>query len=270
MTGSADAFFVPAGEAFVSTEHTRGPWSAGHQHAGPPSALLARAIERAVADEPAFQVARMTVELMAPVPIGLLSVVTAVLRAGRKVRRIEATLSAEGRPLARATGLAIRTEPMALDPVALDPHDPPAPPEHGTPWGFPVFKAAVGYGTAVDTRRVGGGYGQNPTTVWIRPRVALVAGEPPSPLQRVMIAADSGNGVAVVLDPERYTFVNADLSVYLHRPPEGEWVCLQAVTAPEASGVGLSTTRLFDRRGAIGWGLQALVVEARTPQGRAS
>ena len=166
-------------------------------------------------------------------------------------------------PTARATGLAIRTEPLDFAPIALDPHEPPAPPESGDAWNFPIVKGEVGYGRAVEARRVRGGYGQNPTSVWIRSRVALVDGEAPSPLQRVMIAADSGNGVAVVLDHERYTFVNADLTVYLHRPPEGEWVCLHAVTAPEPSGVGLSTSRLFDRRGQIGWANQALVVTRR-------
>ncbi|HXH82795.1 MAG TPA: thioesterase family protein, partial [Candidatus Tectomicrobia bacterium] len=174
-----------------------------------------------------------------------------------------AMLSADGRPIARATGLAVRTQAIDIEPVVLDPHAPPAPPEAGTPWSFPVFRAAVGYGTAVDARCVQGGYGKNPTTVWIRSRVALVAGEEPSPLQRVLIAADSGNGVAVVLDPRRFTFVNADLTVSLHRPPVDEWVCLQSTTAPEPSGVGLTSTRLFDRRGPIGWGLQSLVVEAR-------
>lgn len=265
MSARPDAFFVPDGERFVATEHTRGPWSPGHQHAGPPSALLARALEGAVADDPRFQLVRLTVELLAPVPIAPLEVATSVLRAGRKVRRLEATLTGGGRPLARAMALAIRGEPLDLAPVALDPHEPPRPPEEGVPFAFPVFKAEVGYGTAVDARCVRGGYGENPTAVWIRSRVAVVAGEAPSPLQRVMIAADSGNGVAVALDPSRYTFVNADLTVYLHRPAEGEWVCLYAVTAPEPSGVGLSTSRLFDRRGPIGWGLQALVVEVRPP-----
>src|SRR5262245_61913918 len=125
------AFFVPDGERFVATEYTRGPWSAAHQHAGPPSALLARAVARAVADDPAFQVARVTVELLAPVPITAVEVGTSVLRAGRKVRRIDATLAADGRPVARATALVVRTEPLDLAPVALDPHEPPRPPEAG-------------------------------------------------------------------------------------------------------------------------------------------
>lgn len=263
MTDLPSAFFLPDGARFVSTEHTRGPWSPHHQHAGPSSALLARAIERAVAGDLAVQVVRITVELMAPIPIAPLTVSTTVLRAGRKVQRIDATLATDGRQLARATGLVVRTETVDVPPVALDPHAPPRPPEEGTPWSFPVFKADVGYGTAVEARCVRGGYLHNPTSVWIRSRVALVAGERPSPLQRVMIAADSGNGIAVVLDPSAFTFLNADLTVYLHRPPADEWVCLQAVTAPEPSGVGLTSSRLFDRRGPIGWSLQSLVVDRR-------
>ena len=81
-----------------------------------------------------------------------------------------------------------------------------------------------------------------------------------------MIAADSGNGIAVVLDPARYTFVNADLTVYLHRAPVGEWVGLEAVTVPEPTGIGLTRSRLWDHDGPFGWALQSLVVEARSPR----
>jgi hypothetical protein len=261
---SADAFFLPdGGDRFVATEHGRGPWSPDHLHAGPPSALLARAIERAAGDGPAL-VARLMVELMSPVPIGPLEVATSTLRAGRAVRRLEATLASGGRVLARASGLVTRIQAVDLPPVKLEPGDPPAPPETGSPFAFPVFHGqAVGYQTAVDARRVRGGFGENPTSVWIRSRVPLVLGETLSPLQRVMIAADSGNGIAVVLDPTRYTFVNADLTVYLHRMLVGEWVCLEAVTIPEPTGIGLTRSRLWDLNGPLGWALQSLVVEAR-------
>jgi len=261
-----DAFFLPDGnDRFVATEHGRGPWSPDHQHAGPPSALLARAIERAAAGGPAI-VTRLTVELFAPVPIGALEVTTSTLRAGRVVRRQEATLAAGGRVLARASGLAIRVQAVDFPPVKPEPRDPPPPPESGTPFAFPVFHGnAIGYQTAVDARIVRGGYGQNPTTVWIRARVPLVLGEAPSPLARTMIAADSGNGVAVVLDPTRYTFINADLTVALHRRPAGEWVCLDSVTLPEPTGVGVTRSRLWDLDGPFGWALQSLVIEARSP-----
>jgi hypothetical protein len=263
MDPASSAFFIPDGDRFLATPHGRGPWAAHHLHAGPPAALLARAIERAVADDPALMVTRLTLELMAPVPEGAVEVSTSVLRSGRSTRRIEATLSAGGRVAVRAMGVAMRQEPLAFPPVALDPHEPLPDPERGAPFRFPVFAEGEGYPASVDARLVRGGYGQNPTAVWIRSRMALVAGEDLTPLQRVMIAADSGNGVAVVLDPGRYTFVNADLTVHLHRLPVDDWVCLEAVTAPEPNGIGLSTSRLFDRRGPIGIGVQGLLLARR-------
>ncbi len=85
----------------------------------------------------------------------------------------------------------------------------------------------------------------------------------PSPLQRVMVAADSGNGVSATLDLERYIFINVDLSVHLHRLPEGEWIGLDAVTLPEPEGVGLADSVLHDERGPIGRALQTLLVRER-------
>jgi hypothetical protein len=263
MSSSTPAFFVARGDHFIATPHGRGPWSAHHLHAGPPAALLARAIEQATADDPSLMVTRLTLELMAPVPEGAVAVTAGVLRSGRSTRRIEATLSSGGRAMVRAVAVAMRQEPIELPPVALEAHAPLPPPEQGAPFRFPVFAEGDGYPASVDARVVRGGFGQNPTAVWIRSRVALVAGEDLTPLQRVMIAADSGNGVAVVLDPRQYTFVNADLTVHLHRVPVDDWVCLEAVTAPEPNGIGLSTSRLFDRRGPIGVGVQGLLLARR-------
>jgi hypothetical protein len=261
--GSAEAFFVSEGDRFIATPHTSGPWSRELQHAGPPSALLARAIEVAVADDPALAVARLTVELMAPIPLAAFEIETSILRAGRKVRRIDATLTTGGRAIARASGLAIRTGD-GQGPPAQDVWARPEPPELGTPHMFPVvITEPVGYAEAVDVRRVAGATQEGGVAAWIRSRVALVAGEAPSPLQRVLIAADSGNGVAVPADPRRYTFVNADLYVALHRPLEGEWVCLDAFSARDPAGVGLTQTRLWDLRGPIGMALQTLVIERR-------
>lgn len=259
------AFFVPDGGGFVATAHTRGPWSADHQHAGPPAALLGRAIEQAVADDPALAVARMTIELLSPVPIAAVEVRTAVLRAGRQVRRIDATLAADGRIVCRATGLCVRTGSLQLPPVSAGADDPVPGPERCGPLHLPWFTWDVGYHTAVEVRLARGELGRGPAAAWLRPRVALIAGETPSPLQRVLIAADSGNGIAVVLDPREFTFINADLTVGLHRAPEGEWIGLDAATFPGERGIGLTVTRLLDARGPIGRALQTLVVARRGP-----
>ncbi len=259
-----DAFYVADGARFVATRHTEWPWGPGYQHAGPPSALLARAIQQSIEDDPALRIARLTVELFAPAPITTLEVATSVLRAGKKVRRVEATLGAQGKVFCRATGLCVRTAAVALPAPPADRRERMPPPERGQPYVFGVVRGeVVGYAAAVEARSVKGGVGVNPTAVWIRSRVPLVLGEPLSPLGRVLIAADSGNGCAIVLDPERFTFINADLTVALHRELEGEWVCLEASTWPEPDGIGLTESRLHDARGPIGWALQSLVVEPR-------
>ncbi len=105
-----------------------------------------------------------------------------------------------------------------------------------------------------------------PAIVWMRMGVPLLPGEEPSPLQRVLVAADSGNGVSAALDWRRYLFINVDLSVHLHRMPEGEWVCLDALTLPERNGVGISDTALFDESGSIGRAAQTLLVGERPAQ----
>ena len=94
-------------------------------------------------------------------------------------------------------------------------------------------------------------------------RLPLVEGEEPTPLQRVLVAADSGNGVSATLDWSAYLFINVDLTVHLHRLPAGEWVCLDAVTTPEPTGIGLADTALHDERGPIGRALQTLLVRER-------
>jgi hypothetical protein len=102
-----------------------------------------------------------------------------------------------------------------------------------------------------------------PATVWMRTRQALVAGEDPTPLQRVLVAADSGNGVSATLDWSRFLFINVDLTVHLHRMPAGEWVCLDAITIPEPTGIGIADTALYDERGPVGRAAQTLLVGER-------
>lgn len=255
-----DAFFVPDGPRFVATAHARGPWSPGHQHGGPPSALLARALEQTLAGT-GMMIARLTIDLLSPVPLGTVEVTAAVIRAGRKVQRLEGAVSAEGRPVLRATALAVRTTDLPVPTVARSRAIPP--PEASTPFVFPFFHEDIGYATAVEGRVARGVWGKGATAVWVRPRVRLLPDEPLTPLQRVMIAADSGNGVAVVLDPARWTFVNADLTVALHRLPAGEWMGLDADTTPEPAGVGLTIARLLDEGGPIGIAVQGLVIEPR-------
>jgi Acyl-CoA thioesterase C-terminal domain/Acyl-CoA thioesterase N-terminal domain len=273
-----DAFFTPLGpDRFQATELTRGPWDPGLQHAGPPAALLGRAIE-GHGDRAGMRVARITFEIARPVPIAELEVATRTLRGGRSVELVEATLRAGETDVMRATALWIRTADLGL-PAGPGPAGPgpagsglpaelvPGPRLPGPSAGrvepfFPTGQE-VGYHTAMEFRFVVGSFLElGPATVWMRMRHPLVPGEPPSPLCRVLIAADSGNGVSAALDFRAWRFVNPDLTVYLLRYPAGEWVALEASTTA-ADGIGLADTTLHDEQGPIGRSAQALFVDRR-------
>jgi hypothetical protein len=253
-----DAFYTLDRDRLVPSELTRGPWDPGAQHAGPPSALLGRAIERREPRE-GMRIGRITLEILAPVPLAPLAVTAEVVRPGRSVELLEAALSGPDGEVMRAR--AWRVQAGSVDLEAAD--DPPPPgPEEGEERDFFPTGEEVGYHTAMEYRFVRGAFLEpGPATVWMRMRVPLVEGEEPSPLERVLVAADSGNGVSAALDYHRYVFINTDLSVHLLRPPAGDWVCLDAVT--HVDGLGLTDTALWDERGRIGRGVQTLLVRER-------
>ncbi len=222
-----EAFFVPQGDAYAPTELTRGPWDPDSQHAGPPAALLGREIER-LDGEGARQVGRITFEILRAVPIAPLRVEARVARPGRSVELVEASLSDSDGEVIRATAWRLRSAEIEL-PAGLSSVDGPgligtspstlrpgfAPPgvEEARPGTFPPTGHDVGYHTAMEYRFVRGDFGiPGPALVWMRMRQPLVAGEEPSPLQRVLVAADSGNGVSATLDWGRYLFINVDLT----------------------------------------------------------
>ncbi|WP_405135394.1 thioesterase family protein [Nocardia sp. NBC_01388] len=262
-----DAFYLPDPESpdrFHSTDLTRGPWSPDAQHAGPPSALLGHVIERCEPRD-GFRIGRVAVEILGPIPIAPLTARARVARPGRSVELIEATLSSDQGPVMKANAWRLRSADPELDlPAEVLPTGTRPGPD--TASGSARFPSAqpVGFHTAIEYRFITGSFTDpGPAVCWIRLRHPIVAGTTPSPLERTLAAADSGNGVSAVLDWDRYVFINTDLTVTLHREPVGEWVCLDAATYPERTGVGLAESRLFDEKGPIGRSTQTLFLSTR-------
>ena len=257
---SAEAFYLPHGDQFEATELTRGPWHKDLQHAGPPSALMARAIEQQAGE---MQVVRLGIDLLKPVPITRLRVAVRELVGGKRRRILEAELrrADDGQVLAVARALLLRQETITLPEQPC--HDPvlPCSVAESQPFEFGFFTADVGYHTAMELRLASGGLGTGASFMWMRSRVALIAGESLSPLQRVMLVADSGNGISLVLDPREYAFTNPDLTVNLRREATGEWIGLDAMTHFQGNGLGMAESRLWDPHGVIGNGTQNLLLQ---------
>jgi hypothetical protein len=251
------AFYLPVGSAVVrSTEHTVGPWSPTDQHGGPPAALLCRALESVLPD--GGWLARISVDLLGGVPRADLEVAARVVRPGRSVQLAEAELAVDGRPVARASGWWQRLGDTAeVATVGKEVPELPEPSAAEEPW-------PGGYVRAMDWRWSRGRSTEpGPATVWLRMRMPLVEGEETTPTQRVMAAADCGNGISGTLPAQSWLFVNTELTVHLLRPPVGEWVCLDAATEVGPTGGGFAASRLFDSAGPLGRGIQALLIRPR-------
>ena len=259
----SDSFFTSTNdEWFQPTEHTRGPWDEHACHAGPPTGLLARALEKLL---PAQRLTRLTVNLQRPIPFAGFHVQGMVVRKGRTVSLSEAQLlDANNKVVITAAGMHLtpsseqhmpsHTQSMGSAKDASEGQFPIKDTLHGKP----AFN-----GDGVQVRfPAGQSHSPGPTTAWMK-TVPLLSYESPSPFQRICPLADCGNAFGRNAEPAEVTFMNTDLTLVLHRDPEGEWLGTQSVGYWEPTGIGLADALLFDEQGVVGRAMQSLILRKR-------
>ncbi|MGA2013381.1 MAG: thioesterase family protein [Solirubrobacteraceae bacterium] len=257
---TADAVFVHAGDRFLATDLALGPWAPGALHGGAPAALLVRAVGAHPLDE-RLRLARMTYEFVRPVPHGPLSTTVEVIRPGRRVTLLEATLRDGDTEVVRARALLLRPSELG-EPARLPPPFPGPADGEVNDWHEPGRRMFAT--DAMEIRFVQGRFRvPGDSTAWFRLRYPLVAGEPTSPLERLVAASDFGNGIASVLSWDEHLFINPDLTIYVERPPEGEWVALQSQMRVGPGSVAVAESVLWDEYGRLGRATQSLLVERR-------
>ena len=255
------AFYEPLSEhRFRATEHTAGPWSQHAQHLGPVSALLVREVERC-APRAELAVRRVSVDVLGPVPVTELELHAEVIRPGRSVELVTASVSAGG--TVAATARAWRMVRGDTAEVAQRRGH-----QQGDPGEWSQFTVlsgwSTGYSAAMDWRAAPGTpAGRGSAHVWARQRMPLVAGEQPSGLQRLFTLVDSTSGVSAPLDFQSWSFVNTDLTVHLERSPQGEWIGLDATTVVGPDGAGTASSVVHDGDGPLGRSAQTLLITPR-------
>jgi Thioesterase-like superfamily len=251
------AVFQRTPDGFFATELARGPWHPDAQHGGAPAALIMRALERC---QPVAELvlARVSYEFMRPVPLGALTVHSEVVRPGRRVQLLEASLrTPDGTEVVRARALRVAVAEV----VSSDRQSAAAQgPETAVANDFRAPRAMFATDALEIRFAAGAFYELGPATAWFRLRHPLVDGEAPSPLQRLAAAADFGNGISTSLPWEEYTFINPDLTLYVERVPVGEWICLQSETRVTNGSIGIAHSVLYDRQGRVGDATQALLI----------
>jgi len=257
-----ESFFEIDGDVVVPTVLCRGPWDPGSSHGGPVAAMVGRQV--AVADpDPELWTARITLELIRPVPIAPLRFDAVVVRPGGRVRIIAVSVSHAGQEVARATALRIRRVPTDLAPSLPGDAASFGPPGEATPPPR-LVGGGVGIIDGMEVLAVGPAFSATgPATCWFRMLRPLVAGEPADPLATALMAADFGNGISAALPIESHLFINPDLTVYLHRAPVGEWIANSAQTWLQPGQGSVAEATLWDSSGEIGRATQSLYIAAR-------
>ena len=265
MTEMTQAYFIPGAvttgsdgipwRTFTATAETEGPWGRGVQHGAPPSALVTHLLE-SVAPE-GGRLVRVSVDLLSGVPLGELRTTARVVRPGRRISLLEATVSdPSGREVARGSGWWVHSvDTAAVEKTVAEPLVPRrecAPSDPSDPTSFTGMWAS-GF---IDTLEV---Y-QAPGQAWVRSPLGVVAGVPDSPWVRLMGVADTANGTNPTLSPREWLFTNTDITVNLHRLPRGEWTGIRADANYGPDGVGLTVSRLYDEEGPVGTCTQALIL----------
>jgi hypothetical protein len=260
---SVDAIFVQDGDRFTATDLALGPWAPGALHGGAPAALLVYGLCAAAPD--GLQPARITYEFVRPVPQGPLAVEVSVVRPGRRVTLLDAVLR-DGDLTEVVRARALFVAPSSLDAVSAPANGaPPFPgPDTGeiNDWSSPGGRMFAT--DAMEIRFVAGRFLEpGPATAWFRLRHPLIAGRATAPVELLAAAGDFGNGIATVLSWDKHMFINPDLTLYVERPPTGEWVALQSEMRVSAGSVAVAESILWDQHGRIGRAMQSLVVGPR-------
>lgn len=256
-----DAIYRVDGNRVLTSPYAAGPWDSSMQHGSAPASLVVWAAEAIPTPVP-MRIARVTIDLMRPVPLAELRLETEVLREGRKIQLCAVRLLSGGVVVVGATVLKIKTQALALPPdvgdVAVTLPGPDQAPEENPSFSSSPFVTGISMRSALGQFGVPG-----PGAIWYRADRTLVEGQPISQAMRAVVAADFCNGTSAVLDFQAWTFINADLTVSFAREPVGEWILLDAESWIGPDGAGLAMARLADIRGYFGRAVQSLVIEKR-------
>lgn len=257
-----EAIFNLAGRTAHTSKWAGGPWNPEQQHGSAPAALAAWTAEQMPTREP-MRIARLTLDLLRPVPVAPLDIETEVLREGRKIQLVAVHLSAGGIEVVRATALKVRALEVELPPAAAIPPVTLRPPKE-TGFQNPLTNSSSPFVSGISMQEVKGAFRiPGPCAVWCRSDRPIIEGVETTPVMRAAIAADFCNGVSSVLDFAKWTFINGDLTVSLARMPVGDWILLDAESWLGPEGGGIAFGKLADTRGYFGSAIQSLVVDRR-------
>ena len=180
------------------------------------------------------QLARVSFDILGRLPFTGFGVDVEVLRPGRTIELVQATMTSGGRPVltARAWYLAAfdSSTGAGVEEAAIEP--PHVGEERDMTATWPGGFIAQIVSRQVSTPRPGA------STTWITSPNTLVAGEKSHDVAEFIARVDAANGVAPRGEPGEWAFPNVDLTVHLFRRPDPEWTGLDTTVSWAQTGWG--------------------------------
>ncbi|WLQ41434.1 thioesterase family protein [Streptomyces laculatispora] len=243
---------------YKPTAHASGAWSTDEVHFSPLGGLIVHAIDRHLADRPGtgLLLSRISFDILGRLALDECEIRVETIRPGRTIELVEAVALIADRPVVRARAWCLASGDT--DAVAGGAADRLTAPEALAPWAMADVWPG-GYIASIDVRPLAPPR-PGRTTAWISTPLDLVAGEPVSTLASYIALVDTANGIAVRQQPGAWTFPNVDLTIHLHRQPEGRWTGLDTTVVFGPTGQGITSTVLHDINGPVGQAQQILTV----------
>ena len=256
------SFFTGSGDELVPADLARSLWSENQMHGVALSGALARALERRVADlgRDDLRPARYTVDLFRPAAMAPCRTTTRVVREGKRLCLVDATLEQNGQAVARASALFLKVGDPATGDV-WEPRDSPAPPplDVAPPTDDPHVPLFASDG--VWDPSFGAHQNAGRKTTW-QVGVSVVPDEVPSGF---VVAASVADATSMVTNwgSNGVEYINTDITLTLARIPEGREIGLTAVDRVSHDGIAVGTATVFDRRGRIGTSVTSSIANAK-------
>lgn len=259
----------------MGTPLIEGPWNPRHANGSSALALLCHCLGT-VPTLTEMSLARFTVDLMRPVPVGApLTVSTRVAREGKKLQIVELALIHDGVECVLATALRLREAELAGSqgqlPLGSTDHQPTA--RITSPDSSIKLRDlrpdARGALLATDIRRATRDDGAFAT--WVNITIDIVAGEPITPTERLGFCADFVSLIGVGKQGDDLSMINPDVTTHILRQPVGEWIAITGDTRfDHLTGRGVSVGELSDERGIFAVASATQLVEVLRNQAAAS
>jgi len=255
---SAFPFFQRLGDGYEPQDPCRGPWDRESLHGRVIAGVMAHEIETTSGDA-AFQFSRFTVDMFRVAPYAPVRVTTALVRDGNRIKVIDATLWSGDTAIARSSALMLRRAEAPEGEVwkrpswnAPNPGTLPKREARDESWEPAWETRSIAFDSASTT----------PKRTWLRESRPFIAGVPLTPFLRCVLVSDFANPFANS-GSKGLEYVNADVTLYLHRELVGEWIGAEVIDHESADGIATGVCVLHDLSGAVGMSTVCAVVNRR-------